>query len=122
VYFELDSSEVRADSRAILAAHAEYLSAHPSIQVRLEGHADERGSREYNLALSERRAKAVMNHMTLSGMSEQQVGMIVGYGEEFPAMAEQTEEAWSKNRRVEIMYPENILPGVAWATERNPAL
>ncbi|ADJ27113.1 peptidoglycan-associated lipoprotein Pal [Nitrosococcus watsonii] len=104
VYFEFDSSEIQQDDRPIVEAHGGYLAKHPDIKIILEGHTDERGSREYNLALGERRANAVRSLILLMGASEEQVE-VVSYGEERPAVDGQDEGAWQLNRRVEILYP-----------------
>jgi len=103
VYFMLDSSEVMPDFVPIIAAHAQYLVANPAQRITLEGHGDERGSREYNIALGEQRAKSVANMMKVQGVSENQLE-IVSYGEEKPSAFGSDEEAWEKNRRVEIVY------------------
>lgn len=103
VYFEYDRSEIRSEFNAMLAAHGQYLSTNPNAQVRLEGHADERGSREYNIGLGERRAQAVRRVLLLQGATASQVST-VSYGEERPAMFGSNEEAWSMNRRVELVY------------------
>lgn len=103
VYFDFDSSTVHDEDRAIIQAHADYLSRHPGVKVTLEGHADERGSREYNIGLGERRAKAVEQMMELMGVSSSQIS-IVSYGEERPAALGHDESAWHLNRRVEIVY------------------
>ena len=103
VYFDFDKSDIRADSQSVVAAHASYLSKNPAQKVRLEGHADERGSREYNIGLGERRAQAVRRAMLLQGVAEAQL-TTVSYGEERPAEAGSTEQAYSANRRVEIVY------------------
>jgi peptidoglycan-associated lipoprotein len=103
VYFDFDSSEIRPEFVATVAAHARTLSGNASLKVRLEGHTDERGSPEYNIGLGERRAQAVKRALLLQGVGEAQV-TTVSYGEERPAVAGQTEEAWAKNRRVEIVY------------------
>ena len=103
IYFELDSSEVAESARATIAAHARYLSEHSGAQITLEGHADERGSREYNVALGERRADAVRQLMTLLGASDPQIRTI-SYGEERPAAGGHDEAAWGLNRRVEVIY------------------
>ena len=103
IYFEYDSSEVMAQYRPVVEAHAAYLASNPTVTVTLEGHADERGSREYNLALGERRAEAVKRQMTLLGASDSQI-KVVSYGEERPAIDGHDEYAWSQNRRVEILY------------------
>ena len=103
IYFEYDSSEIKAEYRATLEAHAAYLVQNPTTTVTLEGHADERGSREYNLALGERRAKSIKQHMALLGVSTSQV-RLVSYGEERPAIDGHDEASWQQNRRVEILY------------------
>ncbi len=103
VYFEFDRSDIRPDQRDIVEAHARYLSNNPSASVLLEGHSDERGTREYNVALGERRSESVRNLMSLMGASGTQVRTI-SYGEERPATMGHDEEAWALNRRVEIVY------------------
>lgn len=102
-YFEFDESEILPADRPILEAHAKYLSENPSASVTLEGHADERGTREYNMGLGERRATSVRQFMTLLGAAGQQVRTI-SYGEERPAAMGHNEEAWALNRRVELIY------------------
>ena len=103
VYFAFDSSEVKYDDREVIATHASYLSNNPDARVTLEGHADERGSREYNIGLGERRTNAVKKLMTLQGTSNSQLES-VSYGEERPVDSGHNESAWSQNRRVEIIY------------------
>jgi peptidoglycan-associated lipoprotein len=103
IYFDFDSSEIRGEGTDIVAAHAKYLAANGAMKVRLEGHTDERGSREYNIGLGERRAQAVRRALLLQGASEGQLST-VSYGEERPAAAGSDEAAWTKNRRVEIVY------------------
>ena len=103
IYFDFDSSEIKGDGVQLVAAHAKYLAAHPATRIRLEGHTDERGSREYNIGLGERRAQAVRRAMLLQGAVEGQIST-VSYGEERPAVTGHDEEAWAKNRRVEIVY------------------
>jgi len=103
VYFEFDRSDVRAEDRPIIEEHARYLQANPNARISLQGHADERGTREYNNALGEARAKAVRSLMTLIGGSAQQI-QTLSYGEERPVNRAHTEEAWAENRRVEIIY------------------
>lgn len=104
-YFGFDSSEIQEEDRSSVEAHGDYLAKHPDMTVTLEGHTDERGSREYNLALGERRADAVRSLILLMGASKDQV-QVVSYGEERPAVDGHDEEAWRLNRRVEIIYPE----------------
>ena len=103
IYFAFDSSEISADGAALIAAHAHYLVAHTNLHVRLEGNTDERGSREYNIGLGERRAQAVRRAMLLQGVAEAQLAT-VSYGAERPAVDGHDEEAWAKNRRVMINY------------------
>jgi peptidoglycan-associated lipoprotein len=103
IYFEYDSSDVKSEDRTTVEAHAAYLVANPDVIITLEGHADERGSREYNLALGERRALTVKRQMTLIGASPDQI-RTVSYGEERPAIDEHDDYSWSQNRRVEIIY------------------
>jgi peptidoglycan-associated lipoprotein len=103
VYFDFDRDELRAGDQAVVAAHAKYLVSNPSIKVRLEGHTDERGTREYNIGLGERRAQAVRRALMLQGVGEQQL-TTVSFGEERPAVPGEDEAAWSQNRRVEILY------------------
>jgi peptidoglycan-associated lipoprotein len=103
IYFEYDRSDIRSEFNAMLAAHGQYLAANPNAQVRLEGHADERGSREYNIGLGERRAQAVRRILLLQGASASQLNT-VSYGEERPAVFGSDEESYTLNRRVELVY------------------
>ena len=103
VYFDFDRADVRPQDRSTIEAHAQWLQNHPNSRIALEGHADERGTREYNNALGESRAKAVRSLLTLIGGSAQQV-QLLSYGEERPANRAHTEEAWAANRRVVIEY------------------
>ena len=103
IYFDYDSSEIQEQYRAAVEAHAAYLLAHPDVSIALEGHADERGSREYNLALGERRALAVKRQLTLLGAAPAQI-RTVSYGEERPLDEGHDDFAWSQNRRVEFIY------------------
>lgn len=103
VYFDLDSSEVKQDDRATISAHAKYLASNPNAAVTLEGHADERGSREYNLALGERRGNAVRQLLLAEGAATKQL-QVVSYGEEKPVAAGHDEGSWQQNRRVELVY------------------
>jgi peptidoglycan-associated lipoprotein len=110
VYFDFDSAEIKGAGTDVVAAHAKYLGAHPAIRVRLEGHTDERGSREYNIGLGERRAQSVRRALLLQGATDAQIST-VSYGEERPAAPGHDEAAWAKNRRVEIVYLTQPLPG-----------
>ena len=103
IYFEFDSSEIRAEFVDVIAAHGRFLAGNASIRVRLEGHSDERGTREYNIGLAERRAQTVKRALGLQGVQDAQVAT-VSYGEERPAAVGSDENAYSKNRRVEIVY------------------
>ena len=100
-YFEFDRSDLSAEARAALVHHANYLKENPSRRYRLEGHADERGTREYNLALGERRAQAVERYLQVQGVSANQLETI-SYGEENPVDPGTSEAAYARNRRVEI--------------------
>ncbi len=99
-YFEFDSSVLNADARAALTAHAANLRSAPE-KVRLEGHTDERGTREYNMALGERRAKAARDFLVLQGVDASLIET-VSYGEEYPAVLGSSESAYGQNRRVEL--------------------
>lgn len=103
IYFEFDRSDVRAQFRPIIEAHAAYISANPSARVSLESHADERGSREYNLGLGERRGNSVSSLLSAGGASAGQTE-VVSYGEERPVCRESNNDCWQRNRRVEIVY------------------
>ena len=103
VYFEFDRAEIRAADAPLVAAHAAYLAANPGVKIRLEGHTDERGTREYNIGLGERRGQAVRRALALQGASEAQLAT-VSFGEERPVAAGEDEAAYSQNRRVEILY------------------
>ena len=103
VYFEFDRSDVPSEYVDLLQAHGEYLAVNPDSRVRLEGHADERGSREYNIGLGERRAQAVRQVLLLQGAAMEQLST-VSYGEERPAVLGSDDEAWALNRRVELVY------------------
>lgn len=103
IYFDFDRSEIRSDFNDILRAHGGFLAENTDRQVRLEGHADERGSREYNIGLGEQRAQAVRRVLMLQGASADQLGT-VSYGEERPAALGSDENSYSLNRRVELVY------------------
>lgn len=103
LYFDLDRTEIKPEFQAQIACHAEYLNQFADARVTLEGNADERGSREYNLGLGERRGNAVQSALIAAGASSAQVN-VVSYGEERPVCREHNEACWSKNRRVEIVY------------------
>ena len=103
VYFDFDSSELDAQGQAVLNQQAQFLQANPSARVAIAGHTDERGSREYNLALGERRAKAAQAYLATSGVSASRMEAI-SYGEDQPADPGHDESAWAKNRRAEVSY------------------
>lgn len=103
IYFTYDSSEIVGEYVEVIEAHANYLISNPEAKLVLEGHTDERGSREYNLALGERRAQSVQRRLNLLGVSEPQV-LVVTYGEERPVELKHNEGAYAFNRRVEIVY------------------
>jgi peptidoglycan-associated lipoprotein len=103
IYFDFDSSEIKGEGNDVAAAHAKYLATHTGTRVRLEGNTDDRGSREYNIGLGERRAQSVRRALLLQGAAEPQLAT-VSYGAERPAVQGNDEAAWAKNRRVEIVY------------------
>ncbi len=103
IYFDYDSYIVKPEFQAVIEAHAQYLKANQRAKVSLEGHTDERGSREYNLALGQKRADAVRQSLTLLGVSAAQIES-VSFGEEKPAVAGSDEAAYAKNRRAEFFY------------------
>ncbi len=103
IYFDFDKSEVKAEYRNIVAAHAAYVASHSSSRVTLEGHADERGTREYNLGLGERRGNSISGLLSAAGAMGSQLDT-VSYGEERPVCRVSDEDCWSQNRRVEIVY------------------
>ncbi|WP_240097588.1 peptidoglycan-associated lipoprotein Pal [Thermomonas flagellata] len=103
VYFDLDQDALKPEFQSIIACHAKYLRDRPSARLRLEGNADERGSREYNLGLGERRANAVSSALQANGASPTQL-TVISYGEERPVCTESNEACWSQNRRVELVY------------------
>jgi peptidoglycan-associated lipoprotein len=103
IYFDFDQSELRSEYADVLQAHASNLAADPRTSIRLEGHADERGSREYNIGLGERRSQAVRRLLLIQGASPDQIST-VSFGEERPAAFGSDEESYQLNRRVEITY------------------
>lgn len=104
IYFDFDTNKIASKYDRSIQAHAKYLSEHRDVKLRLEGNTDERGTREYNVALGERRAEAVRQALIMSGANDGQVSTI-SYGEERPAVMGHSEEAYSKNRRVDFIYP-----------------
>jgi peptidoglycan-associated lipoprotein len=103
IYFDYDRAEIKPEFVPIVTAHAKYLNGNSANKIRLEGHSDERGSREYNIGLGERRAQAVRRALMLQGVTEAQI-TTVSYGEERPAVQGSDEAAYAKNRRVELVY------------------
>lgn len=103
IYFAFDNSTIAGDYEDMLAAHAAYLSKDASLKVTIEGHADERGTPEYNIALGERRAQAVAKYIQALGVQADQIS-IVSYGEEKPLVLGQSEDAYAKNRRAVLVY------------------
>ena len=103
VYFDFNEDTLRPEFQAAIACHAKYLRDRPDSRMNLEGNADERGTREYNLGLGERRGNAVSAAIQGNGGSAGQI-TVVSYGEERPTCADSTEDCWGRNRRVEIVY------------------
>jgi peptidoglycan-associated lipoprotein len=103
IYFDYDSSEIRPEFIPNLQAHAGYLASHTATRVTLEGHTDERGTREYNLALGDQRAQTVQRYMLAEGVRADQLATL-SFGEEKPVAAGHDEANWSQNRRVELAY------------------
>ncbi|MBD0786965.1 peptidoglycan-associated lipoprotein Pal [Vibrio sp. Y2-5] len=103
IYFAFDNATIAGDYEEMLAAHAAYLSKMPSLKVTIEGHADERGTPEYNIALGERRAQAVAKYLEALGVQADQIS-IVSYGEEKPLLLGQSDEVYAKNRRAVLVY------------------
>jgi len=103
VYFDYDSFDLKPESQSIIEAHARFLRANAQRKVSLEGHTDERGGREYNLALGQKRAEAVRRALELLGVRDNQVEA-VSFGKEKPAVQGNDESAWAQNRRAEIVY------------------
>jgi peptidoglycan-associated lipoprotein len=103
VYFDYDRAEIKPEYVPVIAAHAKFLNGNAARKVRLEGHSDERGSREYNIGLGERRAQTVRRALMLQGVTDPQI-TTVSYGEERAAVAGSDETAYSRNRRVELVY------------------
>jgi peptidoglycan-associated lipoprotein len=104
VYHDYDQSDLKPEQRTTVEANAAYLREHPDLKVRIEGNADERGSREYNLALGQRRAETVMKTMNLLGVTPSRMET-VSYGKEKPRATGHDEQSWSENRRSDIVYP-----------------
>jgi peptidoglycan-associated lipoprotein len=103
IYFDFDKSDIKPEFAAVITGNAQFLAAHPNTKLKLEGNTDERGTREYNIGLGERRAQAVRRALMLQGVSENQL-TTVSFGAERPAVEGDDEAAWAKNRRVELVY------------------
>ena len=103
IYFDFDKSDIRPEFATVISGNAQFLAAHPNAKLKLEGNTDERGTREYNIGLGERRAQAVRRALMLQGASESQLAT-VSFGAERPAVEGDDEAAWAKNRRVELVY------------------
>jgi len=102
-YFDFDKSEIKPEALRSIEAHGQHLAKNSHLKVRVEGHTDERGSREYNVGLGERRAQAVARVLMMQGATHHQIHT-VSYGQEKPAVQGHTEAAWAKNRRAVIVY------------------
>jgi peptidoglycan-associated lipoprotein len=103
IYFDFDRSDIRPEYASLINSHAKHLASASGVKIRVEGHTDERGSREYNIALAERRSQAVRRALMLQGAADNQL-TTVSYGEERPATPGSDESAYEKNRRVELVY------------------
>jgi peptidoglycan-associated lipoprotein len=103
IYFDFDSYTVKPEYQAVIDGHARFLKANPQRHVSIEGHTDERGGREYNLALGQKRSEAVRKSLVLLGVNDNQIEA-VSFGKEKPAVQGTGEEAWAQNRRAEIAY------------------
>ena len=103
IYFDFNDSTVKNEYRDLITWHGRYLASNPEMKVRLEGHTDERGSREYNIALGDRRAQAISRMLMFQGATKKQVE-VISYGEEKPVAYEHNEASWSQNRRVQLVY------------------
>ena len=104
IYFDFNKSDVKADAREILSHHARFMQAHPEVMLRIEGHADQRGTSGYNLALGEYRAIAVRTILEANGINSSRIS-VISFGEEQPAVDGNNEEAFKLNRRAELIYP-----------------
>ena len=104
VYYDFDNADIKPDQLGTVEANARYLGAHPELKVRIEGNADERGSREYNLALGQRRAESVVKTMSLLGIPASRMES-VSYGEEKPRATGHDDQSWAENRRSDLVYP-----------------
>ena len=112
VYFAFDSYDVEPEYLANVEAHAKWLLNHPNVKIVIQGNTDERGGREYNLALGQKRSEAVKLRMQLLGVPAENVEA-VSFGKEKPVAFGQSEEAWAQNRRADIVYPVEVINGLA---------
>jgi peptidoglycan-associated lipoprotein len=103
IYFDFDKSDIKPEFASIVTTNAQNLTSHPNLKIKLEGNTDERGTREYNIGLGERRAQAVRRALILQGVSQTQIAT-VSFGAERPAAEGDDEAAWAQNRRVELVY------------------
>ena len=103
IYFDFNASTIKDEYRDLVTWHGRYLASNPDMKVRLEGHTDERGSREYNIALGDRRAQAVSRMLMFQGATKKQIN-VVSFGEEKPVALDHDEASWSQNRRVQLVY------------------
>lgn len=106
IFFDYDSAEIKQEYQDLIVAHGKYLASYPGTKVRIEGHTDERGSREYNLALGEQRGKSVRRILLLQGANNNDL-QVVSFGEELPLDLGHDESAWKQNRRVELVYEDD---------------
>ena len=112
VYFSFDSYEVEAQYMPAVEAHARWLAAHPNVNIIIQGNTDERGGREYNLALGQKRSEAVKQRLQLLGIPAERIEA-VSFGREKPVAYGHSEEAWAQNRRADIVYPTEVTSGKA---------
>jgi peptidoglycan-associated lipoprotein len=103
IYFDFDKSDIKPEFASVVTSNAQNLTSHPNLKLKLEGNTDERGTREYNIGLGERRAQAVRRALMLQGVAETQI-TTVSFGAERPAAEGDDESAWAKNRRVQLVY------------------
>ena len=103
IYFDFDSAEIKSEYLEVIEAHAQFMTQNPEYQLTIEGHTDDRGSREYNIGLGETRAGSVKRAFQLNGVNPERVN-VVSYGEEKPVALGESEEFWGKNRRAELAY------------------
>ena len=102
IYFDFDRSFIRDDAKSVMTANAEWLKANPNSKIRIEGSCDERGTKEYNQALGQRRASSAKKYLTDLGIAARRISLI-SYGKEKPSCTEQNEECWQKNRRDDLV-------------------